>query len=295
MVANHMWNQVLISFFLCLAGCSENSGPVVRDYLHINFEEGDLPSLHPHDAASTLRGISIAKTLFEGLTRIDAKGKVQLAGAQRIDISPDGLQYIFHLRDNRWSNGFKVTAYQYEAAWKEALAPDCACPLQELLHLLKNGAAAKKELLSIDDLGVQALGEKTLLVTLSAPSEDFLKYLSQPIFFPLFERKRKNQTEFNGPFLVALWDKDEYLCLKANPYFWNRENVSLRQIDVSMVPDPSTILSLYQQESLDWISFPLSPLPTELNQPFIHHPSLKGYALDPNGAIDFSYASFRRS
>ena len=79
-----MWYLLLLLF---LGSCSQNSAPPAKETLHINFQEGDIPSLHPHDIASTLRGLSIAKTLFERLTRIDAKGEVQLAGASRVEIS----------------------------------------------------------------------------------------------------------------------------------------------------------------------------------------------------------------
>jgi oligopeptide transport system substrate-binding protein len=185
-----------------------------------------------------------------------------------------------------------VSAVQYEAAWKEALAPECQCPLKELLYLIKNGTAIQKNILPYDEIGVKALGKKILSVTLECPCSDFLKHLSQPIFFPLLHCKRKIQMEFNGPFLVAFWDKDEHLCLKANPYFWNRENISLRQIDIFMTSDPAAIFALYQQHALDWIGLPLSPTKADTNLSFLHHPSLKDYAFDCNGAVDFSYASF---
>jgi len=253
---------------LCLAGCFTNNTPPAKNELHVNFQEGDIPSLHPHEIALTLRGLSIGKTLFEGLTRIDAKGKVQLAGASRVEISSDGLHYLFHLRDNRWSNGMIVTAAQYEAAWKKALESNC--PLKELFFFIKNGSAIQRNELSMENLGVRALGKKILSVTLESPCPDFLKHLSQPVFFPLLHCKRKTQMEFNGPFLVALWDKDEHLCLKANPYFWNRENISLRQIDVFMSSD---------LEGIDWMEGSLCP-------------DLKGYAIDSSGAVDFSYALF---
>jgi oligopeptide transport system substrate-binding protein len=283
-----MWKLLVISLLLSLTGCAPNKPPVKRNQLHINFKEGDVSSLHPHELPSTRRGLSIAKVLFEGLTRIDAKGKIQLAGARRVEISPNGLHYLFHLGDNRWSNGMNVTASQYEAAWKKALASDCNCPHKELLYLLENGAAIQEGRLPLDRIGVKALGEKTLFVTLDAPCPDLLMHLSQPIFFPLFHCERKMQTEFNGPFLVAIWDKDERLCLKANPYFWNREKVSLQQIDVFMIQNPAEILALYEQQTLDWIGFSPDPFLADI-------PSLKGYVLDSDGAIDFSYASFQKS
>ncbi|MBM3183999.1 MAG: peptide ABC transporter substrate-binding protein, partial [Chlamydiae bacterium] len=60
----------------------------------INFQEGDLPSLHPHELLIHLRGIASTKLLFEGLTRIDENGKVRLSGAEAVDVSQDRLHYV---------------------------------------------------------------------------------------------------------------------------------------------------------------------------------------------------------
>ena len=118
-----MKNICLIIFilFTCI-GCQKSPQKEARP-LRINFQEGDLPSLHPHDLVIYLRGLSIAKVLYEPLTRVNADGKVELAGAKSVELSPDKLRYTFVLRDNSWSDGTPVTAHQYENAWKSALAP----------------------------------------------------------------------------------------------------------------------------------------------------------------------------
>ncbi len=255
---------LLLSIFII--SCQKDSGKIV-DSLKIDFQEGDLPSIHPHDLMIYLRGISIAKNLYEGLTRIDEKGKPSLAGAKSVDISNDGLRYTFHLRDNKWSDGSPVTAFQYEAAWKEALSPISPCSRAHLLYMLKNGESAKKGKTPLSSVGVKAADEKTLVVELAYPSPYFLELLAQPICVPLYDVKERQPTRFNGPFTLAAWERNDSICLKQNPYFWNRKNVSLKQIDILMVQDVSTAFSLYEKGKLDWVGLPLCPLTTEL----IHH------------------------
>lgn len=234
------------------------------DSLKLNFQEGDLPSLHPHALMIYLRGISVAKNLFECLTRIDEKGRPQLAGAESLEISKDHLRYTFKLRDNRWSDGAPVTAYQYEHAWKEALSPTSNCSRADLLYMIKNAEQVKKGELPLDSVAVQALDSKTLVVELAYPSPYFLELAAQPICAPLVDPKKKEPAEFNGPFLVDAWKHGDYLKLKKNPYYWDNRHIALNQITIYMVQDTMTAFAMYEKGKIDWIGVPFVPLSNEI-------------------------------
>lgn len=250
-----------ILFFLFLTACNKEES--MKSALKIDFQEGDLPSLHPHELVIYLRGISIGKTLFEGLTRIDEKGKVQLAGAQSLEISPNGLSYTFKLRQNHWSDGTPVIASHYEKAWKEALSPTSFCKRADLLFLIKNAREAKKGEVSLDAIGIKALDASTLRVELVRPSPQFLELLAQPICAPLKDASEKTVTCFNGPFQLDNWKRGSLLKLKPNPHFWNPQQVALSGIEVYMVQDAETAFALYEQKKLDWMGVPLCPLSSE--------------------------------
>ena len=231
--------------------------------LRLNFEEGDLPSLHPHDSIVHIRGLSINKTLFEGLTRIDAEGQAKLSGAQSMEISPDRLRYTITLRDNSWSDGSPVTAFQYENAWKSAISPTSLCARPDLLYMIKYAKEAKEGIVPLDTVGVKALNAKTLIVNLANPSPYFLELLAQPIAVPLKHLEKREMTEFNGPFMVSKWEKGSLLQLKPNPYFWNRKKVSIPQIDIYLMKDMNMIYSFYREGKLDYIGMPFSYLSME--------------------------------
>ena len=231
--------------------------------LTINFQEGDLPSLHPHDLLIYLRGIAATKLLFECLTRIDENGKVRLSGAEAVDVSQDRLRYIFTLRANRWSNGEPVTASHYEKAWKAALSPVSLCSRADLLYVVKNGEKARKGAVSLDSVGVKAVDEKTLVVDLEYPSGFFLDLVSQPICAPLLDLTEKNPSSFNGPFCLAIWKRNSSIKLKKNSFFWNQSRVSLDQIEILTMADPSTVFDAYQSDQVHWVGLPFSPLTTE--------------------------------
>lgn len=232
--------------------------------LNLNFQEGLLPSLHPHTMMQYIRAISIGKSLYESLTRLDAQGKPQLAGAEFVEVSPDGLHYTFILRENKWSDETPVTAYQYERAWKEALSPTSNCARADLMYLIKNAEQIKKGELPLDAIGVKAIDDKTLTIELIYPSPYLLELLALPIFAPLFDIKHKEPITFNGPFMVDSWQHGDYLRLKRNPYYWDRENISLEQIDIYMIQDSMTAYSMFEKGKIDWVGAPLVPLSAEI-------------------------------
>jgi oligopeptide transport system substrate-binding protein len=231
--------------------------------LKLDFQEGDLPSLHPHDLPIYLRGIAIVKTLFEGLTRIDDQGQAKLSGAQSVEVSPDRLHYTFTLRENRWSNGTPVTAFQYEMAMKEVLSPTSTCPRSELLFMINHGKEAHQGKVLLDQVGVKALDAKTLVIDLAYPSPYLFELLALPVCLPLIDPKKKEITEFNGAFMVTKWEKGNLLQLKPNPHFWNRKQVSIPQIDIYMVQDTTTAFSLFKEGKIDYIGIPFCNLTAE--------------------------------
>lgn len=248
--------------------------------LKINFQEGDLPTLHPHDLMIYLRGISIAKTLFEGLTRIGSDGKVQLAGAESMEVSPDGLRYTFTLRKNQWSDGTPVTASHYEKAWKAALSPVSPCSRANLLYAIKNGEEAKKGLVPVSEVGIKSANDKTLIVELAYPSPYLLQLLAHPVFYPLLHPEKKEILAFNGPFVVDSWQRGQVMRLKPNRYFWNRKNVHLKEIEVSMMQDMETVFTSYENKAIDWIGVPLCNLSVEQIGQLKKQETLKSHPVD---------------
>lgn len=273
--------RFFILFLLLFTACQKKpTEGTMQSTLRIDFQEGDLPSLHPHELVIYLRGISLSKTLYEGLTRIDPQGKPQLAGAKSVEISPDGLHYTFKLRPNRWSDGSPVTASHYEKAWKEALSPVSFCKRADLLFMIKNAKEAKKGEAPLEAVGIRSLDDQTLAVELIRPSPQFIELVAQPICAPLKNPQDKTISHFNGPFLVEKWERNALLTLKPNPYFWNSKQVALSAIEVSMVQDTETAFSLYEQKKFDWIGVPLCPLSSEQVDYLRQKQELKSHPID---------------
>lgn len=236
----------------------ESQNPMLR----INFQGGEPPSLNPR-LASDIRCHILSNLLFEGLTRINASEKVELAGAEKVEISPDGTLYTFHLRPIFWSNGEKVTAYHFERAWKRGIIKQVAFTRPDPFYPIKNAIKVREKLLPPDQLGVIVKDEHTLSVELEAPCYCFLNLLAAPAFFPL-PRESEEPIYFNGPFIVTEWKHDHFLYLSQNPYYWNKEYVKLGGIKISMIRDPKLFYHMFQKGELDMIGDPLSPLPPKV-------------------------------
>lgn len=221
--------------------------------LHFCFQDGEPPSLHPHHIFGDIRCRALSKLLFEGLTRLDHRGKPILAGAERVFCSIDGLRYTFKLRPHLWSNGERVTAFHYEKSWKRFLYQHGS--IGPFLTL-KNSKKSPHE------LGVRAQDDKTLNIELEFPDPSFLEKLSLPLFFPLYEEMEEPRV-FNGPFLSN--NKDSHvLSLDRNPYFWDRDSVFFQHILISSVSDVNKAYALFQKGEIDWIGDPFNHLTPSL-------------------------------
>ena len=256
-------SAILFAFPLLFSSCETTRDDKMQT-LRLNFQAGDVHSLHPHILENHLHGRALGKALFEGLTRINPEGKVELAGAESVEVSPDKTQYTFILRNQKWSDGTPVNAYQYEQAWKRAIAPGSDCARADLFYMMKHAKQVKKGNISLDKFGVKALNEKTLFVELDFPSPYFLEAVAQPLFAPLIELEGE-PTHFNGPYVVEQWEKGNFLILQPNSCFWDKEKIGIQRIEISMVTDPMSAFLLYEKGEIDWTGEPFGALPLEVS------------------------------
>ena len=115
---------------------------------------------------------------FEGLTRIDKKGKIAPGMAEKWAISSDGLTYLFHLRKAKWSDGQPVKAQDFEYAWKRVLDPNTASESAYMLYYLANGEDYNMGKTASETVGVKALNDQTLEVRLKSATVYFTELFS---------------------------------------------------------------------------------------------------------------------
>lgn len=255
---------------LFIMGCSKKEKtyrPTTQE-LRLNLSS-EPPTLDPRKATDNI-SISVLKMCFEGLTRMDPNGQPILAAAENIEVSSDHQCYTFTLRQATWSDGMPVTAYDFEKTWKEILDPTFPCEFAIDLYILKNGKAAKTQRCSVDEVGVKALDDKTLLVNLEHPVPYFLSALATHSFFatPSHITSRypnwvQDRYVGNGAFTLQGWRHHDSIVMVKNPCYWDKENVKLERVLYTIVEDETTELTMFENGELDWAGNPLSTLPTE--------------------------------
>lgn len=183
------------------------------------LNRGDVTTLDLQ-RMSWMQDLRVGAALYEGLVVNDifSPGMDKKPGvAERWEISPDGITYTFHLRENaKWSNGEPLTAKDFVYSWRRAMLPDLAGDYSGLFMLIEGAQAffAWREKATADFaaegggrsrpeeaqalytrtlakfnemVGVKAIDERTLQVRLERPIPYFLDLLAFEVFGPVHE------------------------------------------------------------------------------------------------------------
>lgn len=228
-------------------------------------EPMSIPTMDTTQATDSV-SLTTMNNVFEGLTRLNEKNEPVLGMAESIEVSDDGTVYTFTIRaDACWSNGTPVTAHDFVFAWRKALHPETLSPYAYIMEDLKNAA----KILNRDDplygkveqLGVEALSDRKLKVTLEQPIPYFLHLTAFPTFFPQNEQFVKQQGKnyglseqhliFNGPFLLQDWQEEQGWKYVKNETYWDALQVKLDEVHFLVVKEPSTVIRLYQTGMID--------------------------------------------
>ncbi|MCL6614952.1 MAG: peptide ABC transporter substrate-binding protein, partial [Firmicutes bacterium] len=176
-------------------------------------------------------------------------------------VSKDLKTYVFTLRPSRWNDGTALTAYDFEYAWKRALAPETASEYAYQLFYIKNGEAYNSGKAKASDVGVKAINATTLKVELEAPCSYFLSLCAFPTLMPVKKSVVEKDPEKwfmnpktyigNGPFKMVEWKHHSYIQLVKNPYYWDAASVKLQKVRMTLVELETTELTMYDTGLLD--------------------------------------------
>ncbi len=240
-----------------LAGCT---GAVERPHpegavLHLG-NGGEPKSLDPQIVTGIIEE-RILSALFEGLVNFDPETLAPAPGvAKSWDISDDGKVYTFQLNPAaRWSNGDGVTAADFVYSWKRILSPGLAGEYAYMLYPILNAEEYRTgELDDFDQVGVTALDEHTLEVTLRAPTPYFLMLQIHFAFYPVHQATveahgtmtqrdtpwvRPGNFVGNGPFQLVDWVPNDRIETERNPHYWDADSVGLDGIVFHPIADPN--------------------------------------------------------
>ena len=194
-----------------------------------------LPASLDPQLAQTGAEQTAVVNLYEGLYRRDTAGHPVLAAAKEVAISPDQTIYTFTLKDGlTWQKYRKsgqtilkeVTAHDFVFAFQRIFNKQTRSPWASYFSALLNANEVLEGTLSADSLGVRALDDKTLVLTLSSPDPSLPDRLcaagAMPCNQDFFQGTEGSyglapaQLLANGPFSINLWRPGELLVLRRN-------------------------------------------------------------------------------
>lgn len=250
--------QVVSALMLALCLLLSPAGAAERVLHRGNGSEPE--SLDPHK--STGEGESwIQNDLFEGLVTADAQGRVIPGAAARWTIADDRVTYTFHLRpDGRWSDGTPVTAADFVFSWRRLLLPSTNSRYSFFLWPVRNAEKISKGLMPPESLGAVAVDERTLRVTLEAPTSYFVASLQHTATFAISAANfRAHGDDFvrpgnlvsNGAFTLAEAVPQSHVKLVRNPLFHAADEVALDAVYYYPTENREAELKRYRTGELD--------------------------------------------
>ena len=249
-IFNKTFSFLMLMLFISLTGCGSGESNVSlgnkTGILH--WGNGTEPaSLDPHIATGVPEH-HIMSSVMEGLVLKDRRSLEPRPGvAESWTISDDGRVYTFKLRDDaRWSNGDPHIANDYVWSWWRALQPALGNQYAYMLFPIKNAKRYyDRETEDFGDVGVKALDQRTLQVTLTNPTPYFLQLLDHYSLFPVHQAtiekfgnadQRGTRWSYegnlvsNGPFKLDEWKINRHITVTRNLHYWDNDNVALNGI-----------------------------------------------------------------
>lgn len=249
-----------------VVGCSSSDDSASSSSNIVTLaKENDVISMDSMYATDGTSFEAIHATV-DGLMDQDADGNIIESLAESYTVSDDGLVYTFTIRDEAvWSNGVDVTANDFVFAWNAAATSvDC-----EYAYLFTTDGAA---VLNADEivydgdtslaLGVVAIDDKTLEVTLSQATPYFLSLMTFPVFYPVNEEFATEQgsdyglTPENllacGPYVLTEWEKGSSLVFEKNESYWDADAVSVDGMEFKIVAEVSTSVTAFESGDIDF-------------------------------------------
>jgi len=182
------------------------------------------------DIVTAFSSFAVVNEIYEGLLEVNADLKLEPALATDWTVSPDGLTYVFNLRQGvKFHNGREMTSADVVYSYDRIMDPKTGSPQ----------ASRFNEVTSI-----QATGPYQVTFKLKEPFAPFLSNLTNLFVVP------KEVVEANGnlqkvavgtgPYELEKVVPDTYVLLKANPDYYRKGEPKLAELKFDIVPEAST-------------------------------------------------------
>jgi oligopeptide transport system substrate-binding protein len=228
--------------------------------------------------------IAIERMLFRGLYQLELDNNDNVVAVPAMAAGEpeiNGNVYTIKLKDGlTWSDGQPLTANDFEYGLKRECSADNAGPYQYvlgagMLDLVGCDAYFNGEG-TADGVGVKAIDDTTLEMTLKAPKPTFTTIMSLWATFParqdVIEKYGDKWTDpgnivVNGPFTLTEFVAKDHVVLEPNPNWALEPKPLIQKLTVKFIDDQEVAFRAFQTGELDMTSIPATEIPTVQNDP----------------------------
>ena len=237
-------------------------GTALAEKQELVRNNGSEPSsLDPHKVESDVEN-NIISDLFEGLVSVSPTGEIEPRLAEKWE-NKDNTVWTFHLRPGvTWSDGTAITAQDIVWSWQRLVSPLTASPYASYpgnMHIV-NGAEIAQGQKAPETLGVKAIDDVTLEVTLTQPNAAFLAMLAHPSLVPLdkvlISRYGDKWTKpehivTSGPYKLSQWVVNERIVAERNPRYWDNAHTVINKVTYLPISSETADVNRYKAGEID--------------------------------------------
>lgn len=254
---------IILLVILLFLSCRRNS----KDENVFRYNEmGDVTSLDPAQARN-FENIWADNQLYDGLIQSGDSFSIKPSIARSWDVSPDGVTYTFHLRNDVFFQDNEVFA---NGKGRRVKADDFVFSFSRLLDPNVSDAASLLEKIDVEykgsDQGFDAPDDSTFIIHLKTPYAPFLHILLMKYFSVVPEEAvKKYGIDFGenpvgtGPFKLVKWETGNAIVLKRNTNYFEKDSTGnrlpyLNGVIISFLKDEETSFLEFMDGKFDMVS-----------------------------------------
>jgi oligopeptide transport system substrate-binding protein len=224
---------------------------------------GEVPTMDSGKSHDTISWEQI-EIFTDSLYEINGNNEpVPALAAALPTVSADGITLTIDLRPNiAFSNGTKITAHDFVYAARRIVDPATGSQSASRLNYFKNASDIIAGKQPPENLGIRAISDTRLEITLTAPNPYINAELSSSVLAPVNRAFAEAQGAryglsaenllSSGPFVLTGWNgaNISWKYVK-NPHYWDAAHIYFDEITVQVVKDAATGVALYEAGTLD--------------------------------------------
>ncbi len=259
-------STMFCSMLIACGGPTE-ADQAVEDGILLIGNGSEPKGLDPHLVTGVPES-QLLRALMEGLVTPHPTDDLAPAPgvAESWENNEDFTVWTFALRETQWTNGDPVKASDFVYSWQRILSPALGAEYAEMLYVIR-GADDFHQGRTEDfaQVGVKALDDRTLEVTLEGPTPHFLSMLMHSSFLPVNPRvvdEHGGMTDRqsgwstlenyvgNGPFQLKEWVTNQIIEVERNPAYWDAATVQLNGIRFFPIDNVGTEEAMFRDGRL---------------------------------------------